>query len=91
MPIVNATCSTSTTGNSIIGPTSGILYQANINGRKTAMVRRYCAKLKSTVAIGRMARGNTTVLSRPLLSMIDAVDIMMELAKNVQASWPSIR
>ena len=43
-------------------------------------------RLKSTVAIGRIARGNDTLFIRLPLSMIDPVDIVAELAKKVHAS-----
>ncbi len=51
----------------------------------------YCARLKRTVAVGRIARGNQTLLTSPPLSAIEPVDIAAELAKYVQASSPSIR
>ena len=91
MPIVNTTCSARKTGNSSIGATSGTWYQSSITGRNTETVSRYCAKLNSTVPIGRIARGKSTLLSRPALSTIAPVDIVAELAKNVHDSWPSIR
>ena len=91
MPIVNTTCSARNTGNSSIGADSGTEYQSIIAGRNTDTVSRYCARLNSTVAIGRIARGKSTLFSRPALSTIAPVDIVAELAKNVHDSRPSIR
>ena len=90
-PIVKTTCSARKTGKSSIGAESGTLYQSIMAGRNTDIVSRYCARLNSTVAIGSIARGKSTLLSRPALSTIAPVDIVAELAKNVHDSWPSIR
>ncbi len=90
-PMVNTTCSARNTGNRIIGAASGTWYHSIITGRNTEIVSRYCARLNSTVAIGRIARGKSTLFSRPALSTIAPVDIVAELAKNVQESRPSIR
>ncbi len=49
-------------------------------------VRRNCARLKSTVPIGKMALGNATLFSSPALSTIDPVDMVAELALNVHAN-----
>jgi hypothetical protein len=41
----------------------------------------YWARLNSTVAVGRIARGKRTLLTSPPLSAIAPVDIITELAK----------
>jgi hypothetical protein len=47
-------------------------------GRNTETVSTYCARLNSTVAIGRIALGKSTLLRSPELSTIAPVDIGVE-------------
>ncbi len=88
---MNTVCSATNTGNRSIGAAGGTRYTASISGTNIRTVSRYCARLKSTVAVGRMARGNQTLFTSPALSTIDPAAMTTEFAKNVHARIPSIR
>jgi hypothetical protein len=62
-----------------------------MTGRKTTAVSRNCARLNSTVEIGRMARGKKTLFRRPPLSTMAPVAIMVALAKKLHGRRPSMR
>src|ERR1700746_627833 len=66
------------------------LKKKNAIGKKTIRARKYCARLKTTVANGKTSRGSATFLIKPPLSRMDPGDITRDCAKKFHGRIPTI-
>ncbi len=60
-------------------------------GRNTASTKKYCARLKKTVAIGKTSIGMEIFLIKLPFSRIEPVDIIIDWAKKFHGRIPTMR